>query len=68
MAEIRNRSAFHDYFFEDTLVAGLVLAGTEVKSLREGKASFNDSYCFFPSRRVVGEEPAHFGILTRHCE
>lgn len=47
MAEIRNRSAFHEYFIEDTYVAGMVLAGTEVKSLREGKASFNDSYCFF---------------------
>jgi SsrA-binding protein len=44
MAEIRNRSAFHEYFIEDTFVAGLVLAGTEVISLREGKASFNDSY------------------------
>lgn len=47
MAEIRNRSAFHEYFIEDTYVAGLALLGTEVKSLREGRASFNDSYCFF---------------------
>src|SRR5215475_12787705 len=44
---ISNRSAFHEYFIEDKYDAGLVLAGTEVKSLREGKASFNDSYCFF---------------------
>lgn len=47
MTEIRNRSAFHDYYIEDTYVAGMVLVGTEVKSLRNGKASFNDSYCFF---------------------
>ncbi|MGZ5254024.1 MAG: SsrA-binding protein SmpB [Flavitalea sp.] len=45
MAEIRNRSAYHEYFIEQTYDAGIVLLGTEVKSLREGKASFNDSYC-----------------------
>jgi len=43
--EIKNRSAFHEYFFDNKYVAGIVLAGTEVKSLRNGKASFNDSYC-----------------------
>ncbi|MCH5689485.1 SsrA-binding protein [Niabella sp. W65] len=42
---IKNRSAFHEYFIDDTYVAGMVLLGTEVKSLREGRASFNDSYC-----------------------
>jgi len=47
MAEIRNRSAFHDYFIEDSYIAGMVLVGTEVKALRNGKASFNDSYCLF---------------------
>jgi SsrA-binding protein len=45
--EISNRSAYHEFFIEDKYVAGLVLAGTEVKSLRAGKASFNDAYCFF---------------------
>jgi len=43
--EIRNRSAFHEYFFDDKWIAGMILTGTEVKSLRAGKASFNDSYC-----------------------
>src|SRR5262245_21749550 len=43
--EIKNRSAFHEYFIDDKWVAGMVLTGTEVKSLRAGKASFNDSYC-----------------------
>lgn len=47
MAEIRNRSAFYEFFIEDKFDAGMVLSGTEVKSLRAGKASFNDSYCIF---------------------
>jgi SsrA-binding protein len=45
--EIRNRSAYHEYAIEDKYDAGMVLLGTEVKSLREGKASFADSYCYF---------------------
>lgn len=45
--EIRNRSAFFEYFIDDRYVAGIVLTGTEVKSLRAGRASFNDSYCIF---------------------
>lgn len=47
MADIKNRSAYHDYFIDDKYDAGMVLLGTEVKSLRDGRASFNDSYCFF---------------------
>jgi SsrA-binding protein len=43
--EIKNRSAYHEYFFDNKYVAGIILTGTEVKSLRAGKASFNDSYC-----------------------
>src|SRR5580698_2846 len=45
--EIKNRSAYHDYFIEDKLDAGMVLAGTEVKSIREGKVNFVDSFCIF---------------------
>ena len=41
-----NRKARHDYTIEDTYEAGLVLTGTEVKSLREGKASLVDGYAF----------------------
>src|ERR1700760_3829434 len=40
----RNRRAFHDYAIEDTLEAGLVLTGTEVKSLREGRASLTAGF------------------------
>ena len=47
MAEIKNRSAFFEYYIDDKYTAGIALKGTEVKSLREGKASFNDSYCIF---------------------
>ena len=43
--EIKNRSAYFEYFIDAKYEAGLILLGTEVKSLREGKASFNDSYC-----------------------
>ena len=40
----QNRKAFHDYFIEETFEAGIVLTGTEVKSLRDGKANLKDSY------------------------
>jgi SsrA-binding protein len=39
-----NRKAHYDYHIDDSLEAGLVLTGTEVKSLREGKASLRDAY------------------------
>ena len=39
-----NRRARHDYFIEESLEAGLVLTGSEVKSLRAGKAQLKDSY------------------------
>jgi len=41
-----NRKARHDYAIEDTYEAGLVLSGSEVKSLREGRASLVDGYAF----------------------
>src|SRR5688572_13946738 len=47
MSSISNRSAYHEYFIEDKYDAGMVLTGTEVKSLRDGRASFNDAYCYF---------------------
>ena len=40
-----NRKARHDYFIEDTYEAGISLAGTEVKSLRQGTVNLKDSYC-----------------------
>ena len=43
--EIKNRAAYCEYFIDAKYEAGIVLLGTEVKSLRAGRASFNDSYC-----------------------
>lgn len=40
-----NKKARHDYFIEDVYEAGLVLTGTEIKSLRQGKCSIKESYC-----------------------
>ncbi|MFQ5330468.1 MAG: SsrA-binding protein SmpB [Thermodesulfobacteriota bacterium] len=40
----QNRKAFHDYFIEERFEAGIVLVGSEVKSLRQGKAHLKDSY------------------------
>jgi SsrA-binding protein len=44
---IKNKKASHDYEFIDKFVAGIVLSGTEIKSIRLGKATLADSYCFF---------------------
>ncbi len=43
----RNKKARHDFFIEDTYECGIVLVGTEVKSLRQGKASLKESYADF---------------------
>jgi SsrA-binding protein len=43
--EIKNRSAYHEYFIDAKYEAGMVLLGTEVKSMRKGEVSFNDSFC-----------------------
>ena len=48
----QNRKAFHDYSIEETVEAGLQLAGTEVKSLREGKANLKDSYVLIKNSEV----------------
>jgi SsrA-binding protein len=50
--EIKNRTATFDYFIEDKFDAGMMLTGTEVKALREGKVSFNDSYCLFDQEEL----------------
>lgn len=44
---IRNKRATFDYEILEEWVAGVVLVGTEIKSIREGKASLTDSYCYF---------------------
>lgn len=47
-----NRKAFHDYFIEDKVVAGIVLEGSEVKSARAGKFHLKDSYCLVRNGEV----------------
>lgn len=44
---IKNKRASFDYEFVDTYTAGIVLTGTEIKSIRLGKASLVDTFCFF---------------------
>ena len=44
---IKNRPATFEYAIEDRITAGIVLTGSEIKSVRSGKVSFNDSYCLF---------------------
>ena len=40
----QNKKAYHDYFIEETFEAGIVLSGTEVKSLRQGRVNLKDSH------------------------
>jgi SsrA-binding protein len=65
-----NRKAFHDYFVDDRTEAGLVLMGTEVKSLREGRAQLKDSYVQFRDGEafLVGAHisPYASGSWTNH--
>ena len=44
---IKNRKAYHDYYFLDKFTAGIQLTGTEIKSIRLGKVSLADAYCLF---------------------
>ena|SRR5690554_758861 len=44
---IKNRKASFEYEFLDTYIAGIMLKGTEIKSIREGKASLTEAYCYF---------------------
>ena len=48
----QNRKARHNYFIEDTVEAGLVLLGTEVRAMRAGQASLGDSYADFRGKEI----------------
>jgi len=67
---IKNKKASHDYEFLDKFIAGIVLSGTEIKSLRLGKATISDSYCFFNSGElfIKGMHIAEYwwGNLNNH--
>lgn len=45
--KIRNKKAFHDYEITDRYTAGIQLSGTEIKSIRNGRASLGEAYCVF---------------------
>ncbi len=49
---IRNKRARFDYEISDTYIAGIVLTGTEIKSIRQGKASLTDTYCLVENGEV----------------
>ena len=49
---IKNRQAFFNYEIIDKLVAGMVLTGTEIKSIREGKVNLQDGFCYFNRNEV----------------
>jgi len=47
LIHIKNKKAYHEYHIDNTYVTGIVLSGTEIKSIRKGKASIRESYCQF---------------------
>ena len=67
---IRNKKASHDYEFLEKYVAGIKLTGTEIKSIRLGKATIADSYCFFNNSElyIKGMHIAEYwwGNLNNH--
>src|SRR3990172_6438571 len=66
----QNRKAYHDYFIEDTLEAGIALLGTEVKSLRQGTANLKDSYVVIKDEEAIllncHISPYSHGNITNH--
>lgn len=65
-----NKKAYHDYFIEEKYEAGMVLTGTEVKSLRMGKANLNDSFALVKSGEAflnnLHISPYDFGNRENH--
>ncbi|MEG1607898.1 MAG: SsrA-binding protein SmpB [Mucinivorans sp.] len=68
--EIKNRRATFDYEILETWVSGIVLTGTEIKSLRTGKASLVDCYCYFDNSelyvRGMNIAEYHWGTYNNH--
>lgn len=66
----QNRKARHDYFIEERYEAGMVLVGTEVKALREGRANLKDGYARIKNNEVflmdVHISPYAFGNRLNH--
>ncbi len=67
-----NRKAFHEYFIEDRFEAGIVLKGTEIKSVRKGHVQLKDSYVSFVDGEAFIKEmhisPYEYGNIFNHDE
>ena len=67
---IRNKKASFEYFFVDTYTAGIVLTGTEIKSIRLGKASLVDSFCYINNGEIwvkgMNISPYFYGSYNNH--
>lgn len=67
---IRNKKASFEYFFTDTYTAGIVLTGTEIKSIRAGKASLVDSFCVVYKGELwvkgMNISPYFYGSYSNH--
>ncbi len=65
-----NRKAYHDYFIEETIEAGMALQGTEVKSLRLGLANLTDSYAIVKNNEIfllnANISPYPYGNIMNH--
>ena len=66
----RNKKASCEYFFVKTFTAGIVLTGTEIRSIRLGKASLVDSYCYIHNGEIwvkgMNISPYFFGSYNNH--
>lgn len=67
---IRNKKAGFEYFFVDNYTAGIVLTGTEIKSIRQGKASLTDTYCYVHNGELwlkgMNISPYFYGSYNNH--
>lgn len=72
MIEIKNKRALYDYTIFDTYEAGIVLTGTEIKSIRAGKATLKDSYAIVKNNEVyiLNMHISHYenGNIFNHAE
>ena len=68
--QIRNKKASFEYYFIDTYTAGIVLTGSEIKSIRNGKASLVDSFCFINNGEIwvkgMNVSPYFYGSYANH--
>ena len=68
--ELSNRKAYYEYQFKAKYIAGMVLSGTEIKSIRAGQVSFNDSFCIFNKGELYVKSmhiaEYNFGNINNH--